>query len=325
VNGATQLLRAAAVAGDAFSATRLSVLIFHRVLPSPDPLLPEVPDAREFDRILHLLRGLRVLTLHDALALRAQGRLPKRAAVITFDDGYADNAEVALPLLQRHGLAATFFISTGFLDGGRMFNDVVIDALRAATVETIDLAPLGLPRMPLHDVAMRRAAIDAVLPKVKYLGPERRRVALEDLLRAAGRPALPPPRMMSSAQVRALHQAGMEIGGHTVNHPILRLIPDAEAAREISQGRAALESLIDAPVQTFAYPNGGPGSDYDGRHARMVREQGFVGAVSTASGVVTADCDDMQLPRFTPWVRASSRWAAMLLRQRYRRQPAQRA
>ena len=71
-----------------------------------------------------------------------QGRLPPRALAITFDDGYADNRTVAAPLLERHGLPCTFFVATGFLDGGRMWNDTLIETVRRAPGQTLDLRDL---------------------------------------------------------------------------------------------------------------------------------------------------------------------------------------
>ena len=69
----------------------------------------------------------------------ATGSLPDRAVTVTFDDGYADNAEVALPILQRHGVPATFFVATGYLNGGRMWNDSIIEAIRRAPATELDL------------------------------------------------------------------------------------------------------------------------------------------------------------------------------------------
>jgi peptidoglycan/xylan/chitin deacetylase (PgdA/CDA1 family) len=302
---------------DRLAGARLSILIFHRVLVAPDPIFPDEIDAARFDAILALVRrSFEVLTLGRAVELCQQGALPPRALAITFDDGYADNAEIALPILQRHGLAATFFVATGFLDGGRMFNDSVIECVRAARGDVVDLGEYGLGRRTLATPAERRAVIQELLPKVKYLSLAERETFIERLVARCGHPALPRDLMMRSAQVQELHRAGMEIGGHTVRHPILRVLPDAEARGEIAQGRDRLESLIDAPVRVFAYPNGKPMQDYDARHVAMVRELGFAGAVSTAPGVAGSEADRFQLPRFTPWDRSATRWLARLLHTR---------
>ena len=80
--------------------------------------------------------------------------------------------------------------------------------------------------------------------------------------------------MMRSEQVRELHRAGMEIGAHTVHHPILTSLSPTEAKYEISEGRKQLQSIIDAPVDMFAYPNGKPDHDYDHCHVFLVRDWG---------------------------------------------------
>lgn len=302
---------------DAVARPRLSVAIFHRVMPRPDPLFPEEMHAERFERLLAMLkRAFNIVTLGQAIALQEAGRLPHRALAITFDDGYADNAEVALPILQRQGLAATFFVATGFLDGGRMFNDTVIECLRATRVADIDLSEWGLGSRDLGTEAQRRQAIDALLPKVKYMPLVEREQFLRRLLALAAEPLLPADLMMRSEQIVQLHQAGMEIGGHTVNHPILRVLSDADAEAEIVKGRERLQSLIGAPVEVFAYPNGKPGQDYDSRHVAIVRKLGFKAAVSTSPGVAEFGAHLHELPRFSPWDRAPSRWVARLLKQR---------
>jgi peptidoglycan/xylan/chitin deacetylase (PgdA/CDA1 family) len=305
---------------DFLASRRVSILIFHRVLPQPDPIFPGEMDASRFDRLMGIVcRAFNVLTLGQALALRAEGSLPPRALVITFDDGYADNAEVALPILQRHGLRATFFVSTGFLDGGRMWNDTVIESIRASAMPTLDLDGFNLGMQPVGTFAQKRAAIELLLPELKYLSLIEREVALTALRQVVGNRSLPHDLMMCSQQVRQLQRAGMEIGGHTVHHPILRVLPDAAARAEIAEGRERLQELIDAPVSVFAYPNGRPGKDYDGRHVAMVRSMGFAGAVSTLPAVALLTDDAFELPRFTPWDRTPARWVGRLVHQRLTR------
>ena len=307
-------LKWAAASHAVVAGSALSILIFHRVLEGPDPLFPEEVDRARFDRLMGMVaHSFRVVTLGQALVSLEQGRLAPRTLAITFDDGYADNAEIALPILERHGLVATFFVATGFLDGGRMFNDTVIEAVRRSPYDALDLGDFGLGRLPVGTAQERRAAIEAVIPKVKYLPLAEREDALQRLERACGQPALPTTLMMRSSQVQQLHAAGMEIGGHTVRHPILAQTPDDQARREIAQGRDALAGLVDAPIEVFAYPNGRPDRDYDRRHVQMVRELGFRGAVSTARGAASAAADRYQLPRYTPWGRSLATWSLRLL------------
>ena len=92
------------------SGNPLSLLIFHRVLARPDPLNPYEPDVAHFERMLRWLRGYTVLPLEQAIVRLREGGLPAGALSITFDDGYADNHDVALPILRRHGLSASFFV-----------------------------------------------------------------------------------------------------------------------------------------------------------------------------------------------------------------------
>jgi peptidoglycan/xylan/chitin deacetylase (PgdA/CDA1 family) len=107
----------------------------------------------------------------------------------------------------------------------------------------------------------------------------------------------------------------MEVGAHTVSHPILATLDEAEARREIAGSREALQRWIDAPVDSFAYPNGKPGEDYSPANAELVRSLGFRAAVSTAWGVADAHSDPMQIPRFTPWDGTRTRFGLRLLRQ----------
>jgi peptidoglycan/xylan/chitin deacetylase (PgdA/CDA1 family) len=304
-------------AGDLLSPAgergRLSILIYHRALAAPDPILHDVIDADTFERHMTLLRDeFNVLPLGEACARLARGALPSRAACITFDDGYADNEQVALPILDRLGLRATFFVSTGFSEGGIMFNDGVIEAVRHAPAGTHDLSSLGLGSHSLGDSTSRRSAIEALIGQLKYR-PLGERGALVDQLAAALRSTLPTELMMRPAQIRRLHDAGMEIGGHTVNHPILAVLDEQQARAEIVGGKQRLEEITGAPVTLFAYPNGKPGRDYGPRDVELVRQAGFAAALSTTAGAAGRGSDLFQLPRFTPWDRSPRRFGLRLL------------
>jgi peptidoglycan/xylan/chitin deacetylase (PgdA/CDA1 family) len=301
---------------------RVQILIFHRVLREPDPLFPEEIDAARFDAICGWLRTwFDVLPLEIAARRLREGSLGGRAAVITFDDGYADNHDVALPVLLRHGLVASFFVATGFLDGGRMWNDTIIESVRRSRQDEVDGAPAGIDEsLSLRDAGARRQTIDRVIRSLKHLHPAERAQRVDAFARICG-VDLPTDLMMSSAQVQNLHRAGQRIGAHTVHHPILARLPAGEARWEVAQSRSRLQQLLDDPVSTFAYPNGQPGTDYSAESVAIVRESGFELAVSTAWGAADRSSDAFQLPRFTPWDRQRHRFA-LRLAGNYRRTPA---
>lgn len=297
----------------------LTVLIFHRVLPQPDSLLPELPDVAAFDwQMRTLARGFVPLPLADGIRRLADGSLPARACCVTFDDGYADNLHCALPVLQRHGIPATLFVATGFLDGGRMFNDTVIEALRRAPGPAIDLTGAGLSVYEIPDTAARRRAIDDILARIKYQEPDERDRTVAAIARACGT-ALPDDLMLTTDGLRQAHRGGFEIGGHTRHHPILARTEPQAARDEITGGKRRLEEILQAPVRLFAYPNGRPETDYRAEHVAMVREAGFEAAVSTAWGVARAGADPFQVPRFTPWDRTPSRYGLRLVQNLLRR------
>lgn len=296
---------------------RLSILIFHRVREVRDPLVPGEVTRGEFDEICAWLKAwFVVLPLSESVQRLREGRLPARALSITFDDGYADNHNVALPVLRQHGLVATFFVASGFLDGGRMWNDSVIEAMRHAPPFGIDLAGTAaatLGRLVCANVAERRASLVRAIDAAKYLEQPERDRWVEAIVQRCGVP-LPTDLMMTSAQVRTLHRAGMEIGAHTVTHPILARLQAVQMAGEIADGRAALEGIVGQRVGLFAYPNGRPNVDYCANAVAMVREMGFDAAVSTAWGFSDHRTDPFQLRRFTPWDRSRLRFGARLLR-----------
>lgn len=292
---------------------KLTILIFHRVLAERDPLFPEEADIRRFDEVMHWVKtGFNVLPLDEAVDRLKRGLLPARAAAITFDDGYADNLIHATPILQKHGLPATFFIATGFLDGGRMWNDTIIESVRAATESEMDGGFLGLGRLSLQTINDKRAALDQLIPAIKHL-PGAQRAEVVTRIAESCQAMLPNDLMLTSNQLRVLRNTGMSIGAHTVNHPILAKMDDSAAKREIADSRDFLEGLLGERIHLFAYPNGRLSGDYTRIHAEIVKSLGFDAAVTTNWGACSAASDPYQLPRFTPWDRSAWRYGLRLL------------
>jgi peptidoglycan/xylan/chitin deacetylase (PgdA/CDA1 family) len=273
----------------------LSILVYRRVLAGPDPLFPEQVDARAFEQHLILInRWFRVMPLAEAVRRLVERSLPPRAACITFDEGYADAAEVALPILQRHRTPATFFVASGYLDGGCTWNDAVIEVVREAPGTRLNLGRAGFGVLDVGCAVRRRAVIDMLIAALKHLPSEER---IERVKRMAPRFR---PTMLSSDQLIALHRAGMEIGAHAHSNPFLTSISNAQARAEIAEGRTRLQENIQAPVRMFSYAAGKPAEVFEARHVAMLRSQGFIAAVTSTRGAARAGSDPFYLPRFTP-------------------------
>jgi peptidoglycan/xylan/chitin deacetylase (PgdA/CDA1 family) len=293
-------------------AARLQVFIFHRVLPVPDPLFPDEMHAARFDTMCKWLKNwFNVLPLSQAIDLLKAGNLPSRAACITFDDGYADNHSEALPILKKHGLTATFFIATGFLDGGRMWNDTLIEAVRFSKLVFLDLSALKLGCYSIATVEEKKAVIHDLIKKIKYLSVAER-VHLVDKIAFIAQVEPSNNLMMTSQEVINMKLAGMHIGAHTVSHPILAKLSSSQAASEIGSSRDVLEKLLGERIGLFAYPNGKPFEDYSEDSVEIVKDLGFDAAVSTQWGTAGYGDDIYQIRRFTPWDQSKIRFAARL-------------
>jgi len=277
------------------------VINYHRILPTPDAMLGPEPDVATFRWQMELLAScFNVLPLGAAVQASAAGQLPPRAACITFDDGYRSLHDLALPVLREFRLPATVFITTGHIDQGNMWNDRIVETVQAMAADQLDLTDLGLGTYALHGVAQRRAAIATLTERAKYLPPTARQAVVDRLGLLAGQ-GTGPELMLTREMVLNLERSGIEIGAHTVSHPILTSLDDDDARAEIAGCKAELEAILGKPVPLFAYPNGKPGKDYDARHVAMVREAGYDAAFTTEVGAITRDHDRFQLPRSRPW------------------------
>ena len=291
---------------------RLSILTYHRVVPVWDYMRPSAPIASEFEWQMELLcHYFNPLSLSEALSLMHYGELPERAVCVTFDDGYSDNETIALPVLKRWNIPATVFVATNFLNGGCMWNDAVIEALRIVESDVLDLSSIGLGVYDLEDRSSKRVAAEIIIREIKHWPPTQRADAVEAIVGMVG--ATPTDLMMTDAQVQHLSEGGIDIGAHTKSHPILSTLGLDQAKEEVVGSKSYLEAMLGIPVKHFAYPNGRPGIDYRMEHRDLVEIAGYEAAVSTQWGVASNMSDKWQLPRFTPWDKTPLRFMTRLL------------
>ncbi len=303
------------------------ILLYHRVIePLTDPQLLCVWPARFREHLEILRREFNPISLDDLINAMPAGRIRKRSVVITFDDGYFDNAEIAAPMLGEFNIAATFFVTARDEEAREFWWDelerIILRTPRLPVRLTLRLGEQrhswqmtdGSNARPCHErwhvlcdepPTHRQVMYLFLCGHLRALLHDHRRGALDALCQWAGlttdgrsshRPMTPP-------QIRGLAASGLiEIGAHTVTHPVLSTLPQEAQADEIAQSRTRLEAITGRPVTSFAYPFGCP-SDFGPEAIRAVRNAGLrcacanTGNPPSAAAVVSRASHRFALPR----------------------------
>lgn len=289
------------------------VLTFHGLRQAPGPSAGCLDDSLHvpvdmFRRICHhLSRHYSVIPLSEMMEAVLFGRrLPPRAVAITFDDGYASNATLGLPVLKAFSLPATLFLTSGFVDEAEplWFQRIDLAITRSSVVE-FELTLGGRKHsFSLRSLDGRRRALTVLLRELKHLPDVEMRqavLAIEEQLGAGPTPREEIPdvlRPLTWEQARALRASGLvEIEAHTCSHPILAHCDGAQVRREIMHCSERIEAELGRAPRLFAYPNGGPG-DFNDTTRRALIDAGMTAAFTTAPGFVARNLDAMALPRF---------------------------
>ena len=185
-----------------------------------------------------------------------------RYVMITFDDGYRDNYEAAFEILRAHGVGATFFLSTGFLDRPRIsWWDEIAWMVHTSSVQRLDLGhrfPTSIDLGP----AERENAIRTLLRHSKNLPGEQTEAYLTELADVTGRGRCPAAEAdgmwMTWNMVREMHAGGMWFGSHTVTHPILSRHNQEVQTFELRESRRRIHEELGIWVNSLSYPVGGP-------------------------------------------------------------------
>lgn len=301
------------------------MLLYHRVADlDADPQRLAVTPAAFAAHLDILSRHATPLPLDDLVRRARAGSLPDRAVAITFDDGYADNLEAAVPLLERHGLPATIFVATGAIAGGREFwwdaldrlllgpgrlparvqvavaGDVIVQDLSASASYHdrdraqwagwhVECAETPTPRHRLYrDLCARLRQLPGEACAGVIAALEAQADAAPD--HQSHRPLTP------SAVATLGARPGIDVGSHTMSHPSLAYLDSDDQRREIAGGRRQVESWTGSPALAFAYPFGGR-RDVSTGVARTAADAGLAIACTTEPGRVHAGTDPLRVPR----------------------------
>ena len=282
---------------------RIDIFLYHGLCPgsTPDPLFPKLLPVDLFEaHIRTYIRYSRPLSLETALQTGASG------VVVTFDDGYANNYELALPILQKYDFPATIFLTTGFLDRAvPLWVDRLEFLIRTApacdlTFEWRDTSF----SLSLRGFRRRTEAKVKLNQSLRGLPPDEIHEFLGKLeshlqLRYSWETIPELLRPLSWDQVRAMRNTGLiSLGCHTVTHPVLARCSEQVQVFEIQESKRRIEAELDEECIGFAYPYGKK-SHYTELTTRLVYKAGFKFALSTESG--SADASLMNRFEINRW------------------------
>ncbi|HZS05716.1 MAG TPA: polysaccharide deacetylase family protein [Blastocatellia bacterium] len=303
------------------------ILMYHRITGArPDPWGCCVSPQRFAEHLAVLRKHFRPVPLREitgSVSAEKPSAFSRRPVAITFDDGYADNLHAAGPLLEKYGVPATIFVTTGGVGSDRecwwdemerllLQPGTLPRQLRLKTDEGVFEWDLGeaasysaasferdrqwnATRDP--DPTPRHALYQALYPRLQLLEAVAREKVIAELRDWSGvnPTARETHRFLTAEELRRLAAGELiEIGAHTVTHPLISSLPPAAQSEEISRSRQFLEQTLERPVTSFAYPHG----NYAGETVELVRQAGFDRACATRKGVVRAESDLFLLPRF---------------------------
>ena len=278
---------------------RAIILAYHRVAQAGnDPHMLCVRPDRFADQVHYLSQHAEIIPLSAV-----RDRSSERRVVITFDDGYADNASVARPILEPMDVPASFFITSGMIGTQRQFWWDRLESILLSDHLSDDHLEVDIDGqrvwMDVRSPSARDRAHSQLHGRLRRLPVKTIERILDEIApgyKAVDR-SLAPDRAMSEQELSSLGKKKLfEVGAHTVWHPLLPVLSPEEQRVELSESRAMLEGLTGKPVTAFSYPFGG--HDAFGKDTvKLVKAVGYTVACTGFPGAVSSRSHPLRLPR----------------------------
>jgi peptidoglycan/xylan/chitin deacetylase (PgdA/CDA1 family) len=297
------------------AAQGIVILLYHSVFEGVDTnqnTLDMGHSLEIFERQMEIVaRSYDLVTMDEIpMFLSGEKRMPRRPVAVTFDDGYANNFEVAVPVLNRLGISATFYVTTGCIDRNQLPWIARMRRAFRTTERQSWRAPDGRTFL-LTGAALREAARVAACEYCASLSGERQEQVIEMVESDLGMESPTPVtcRMLSWDELRRMVRSGHTVGSHTVSHPNLAHVAFDELETELVESRRCLEEQLGIPVVHFAYPNPILTPHWTTRTVAAIRRAGYRTAVIATPGVVRRYDDPLCLHRVASSRRLDSfRW-----------------
>jgi peptidoglycan/xylan/chitin deacetylase (PgdA/CDA1 family) len=279
--------------------SKLLVFNFHNIENKTSLLSGTSTSFEDFKKqVLWINRHFNILSLDEGIQLSRSAKLNQPTACITLDDGYKSQYELAKPFFDKLNIPATFFVSSGHIDG-LLWNDHIPLFFHYANHEqqknlvkkVSELLDLDVP-----DLFSKTFNFRIIDNQIKYLPLNKRAKLLsymEEFIPCEAFEGI----MLNEKEVQGLATGIHTVGAHTYNHPILAIEEDDIAFDEINRDIKLIKKLINKPVISFAYPNGKPLKDYSDRDIQILIRNHVKYAVTTLPGFFSPGSDPMQIPR----------------------------
>lgn len=280
---------------------KLLIINYHNIC-DDNSILPGIHHKVLDKHFKFICRFMNPMPLTTALALSQQNKLPKRTVAITFDDGYKSHLTLALPLLKKYGLNATFFISSNHNGTKLMWNDRLYLAIMRCPLKQINVDEFDLGDISIASKQDKQIAFNKLVQLFKYQTLNQRHQLLTQLCQKLSFEveSRSDNLMLSEAEIKMLSDKGMLIGSHTLDHPILALEERQIALHQLSEDKARLEMIIGKSVDLFAFPNGKPGYDYNAETIELIKKSGYKYAFSTCNTPFELNTNNLyEIPRMS--------------------------
>lgn len=306
------MLRLAAKAG----TRKVAILRYHSVLPEPEIFGGSIGSgithsAESFaQQIQFIASKCRPVTLDQVCAfLQGREELPCGAVAITFDDGFADNLEVAAPILAHYGVPAAFYLAVDYIENRmqpwyvRLRNAFTVSKVSRWEVE-------GGTGFEMSDEEQRRQAfLDSTRKCAKLCRVSQEKLLSEIETKLEVEPFAVPV-MLTWSGARELISQGHIVGSHTLSHPNLAYIKSDELRDEIVSSKTEIEKQVGSPVTHFSYPSPILEPHYSDDSMEIIRSAGYLSAVTCRRGTVMRGDNNLTLKRvFAPQTLSAFEWA----------------
>ena len=281
------------------------ILMYHHITENGEGGLP----VSIFEKQISWVRkNYPLMSLKELLLCQKEGReIPKRTLAVTFDDGYRDFLTGAYPILKEKGVPVTLFTVVECLNHKPLWTESVKYWFEKTLARKLDITLNGEKySFPLENTEEKTTASARLKEHLKHVKDEERQTRLLEIqkkLLGNGEAANMPSPMLNWEEILELARDGVEIGAHTLNHPILSRVSLSEARRQIVASKESLEQRLKKTVHLFSYPNG-KAEDFTEEIKEIVQESGFLGACTTIEGRNDPSSDLYALKRIATWERS---------------------